>query len=182
MTAWCKSLIDDGKVEFFCPAIVDHERNEKCNKKWSFDEVKRIGLLNEVETEYFEKMLSENSLKAHVDFKQCPKCRSFIERLNDSNLRVKCTICTKIMGRNYEFCWQCEREWDSASSMTCNEKDTCGKLGKLLALFSLFSSVSWIRFPRTAKFILFKYIENLIKLCIFFYDRLSLSKRPWHSV
>jgi len=91
--------------------------------------VKRIGLLNEAETEYFEKMLSENSLKAHVDFKQCPKCRSFIERLNDSNLRVKCTICTKIMGRNYEFCWQCEREWDSASSMTCNEKDSCGKQG-----------------------------------------------------
>jgi hypothetical protein len=130
LTAWCKSLIDDGKVEFFCPAIVDHTSNEKCSKKWSFEEVKRIGLLNEIETEYFEKSLSENSLKAHVDFKQCPRCRSFIERLNSSNLRVKCTICSKILSRNYEFCWQCEREWDCTilnGGLMCNEKTTCGK-------------------------------------------------------
>jgi len=125
LTSWCKSLIDEGKLEFFCPAIVDQNTNKRCNKKWTYDEVKRKALLNELETEYFEKSLSENSLKNFVDFKQCPRCKSFIERLNLNNLRVKCTLCTKMSRRNYEFCWQCEREWN----YTCNNQSstTCGR-------------------------------------------------------
>lgn len=125
LTSWCKSLIDEGKLEFFCPAIVDQHTNKRCNKKWTYDEVKRKALLNELETEYFEKSLSENSLKNFVDFKQCPRCKSFIERLNLNNLRVKCTLCTKMSRRTYEFCWQCEREWINPSSVTADT--TCGR-------------------------------------------------------
>jgi len=125
LTSWCKSLIDDGKVEFFCPAITDSTTNKRCNKKWNYDEVKRIALLNELETEYFEKKLSVNSLKTHVDLKQCPNCNSFVERLNLNNLRVKCTLCSKLLKKSYEFCWQCEREWTNPTSVTADT--TCGR-------------------------------------------------------
>ena len=126
LTAWCKSLIDDGKVEFICPAIVDANKNRKCNKKWNYDEVKRIALLNELETEYFEKKLSENSLKTYVDFKQCPNCSSFVERLDANNLRVKCTLCSRLLKKSYEFCWQCEREWTvpiATANLTCGREN-----------------------------------------------------------
>jgi len=126
LTAWCKSLIDDGKIEFFCPAIVDVNKNLKCNKKWNYDEVKRIALLNELESEYFEKKLSENSLKTYVDFKQCPNCSSFVERLDANNLRVKCTLCSRLLKKSYEFCWQCEREWTvpiATANLTCGREN-----------------------------------------------------------
>jgi len=126
LTAWCKSLIDDGKVEFICPAIVDAIKNRKCNKKWNYDEVKRIALLNELETEYFEKKLSENSLKTYVDVKQCPNCSSFVERLDPNNLRVKCTLCSRLLKKSYKFCWQCEREWTvpiTTAKLTCGREN-----------------------------------------------------------
>jgi hypothetical protein len=125
LTAWCRSLIDDGKFELFCPALVDGSK--KCLAKWQYNEVRRLALLNDSELEYFEKKLSENSAKCYVEFKECPQCKSFVERLDLKNLRVVCLICKIKTKKNYEFCWQCEREWTGVSRTTAS--DTCGREG-----------------------------------------------------
>lgn len=131
LTNWCKSLLDDGKNEFYCPVVTDSSHNV-CNKKWDYEEVKRIALLNEMETEYFEKKLSENSAKTYFDFKQCPNCRSFIERHNGQKLKVKCVLCRKLYNKKFQFCWQCEREWlnPNTNSTTSCGRDNCFKSKK----------------------------------------------------
>ena len=72
LTAWCRSLMDSGKFEFYCPAIVDDD-TEKCNKKWPYIEIRKIALLNEAETSNFEKKLSENAANSFIDYKECPR-------------------------------------------------------------------------------------------------------------
>ncbi|XP_039996360.1 probable E3 ubiquitin-protein ligase ARI8 [Xiphias gladius] len=42
---------------------------------------------------------------------QCPGCRSSMVRKVESNLNVRCPVCTRNKGKTYEFCWQCLREW-----------------------------------------------------------------------
>lgn len=131
LTNWCKSLLDDGKIEFHCPVVLD-SNHSVCNKKWDYEEVKRIALLNELETEYFEKKLSENSAKVFFDFKQCPNCRSFIERHNGQKLKVKCILCRKLFNKKFQFCWQCEREWlnPAMNSATSCGRENCYKTKK----------------------------------------------------
>lgn len=122
LTGWCRSLIDDGKCEFYCPAILENKK--KCEKKWEYTEVRRLALLNESEMDSFERKLSENAAQLSIDYKECPKCRSFVERLDLTNLRVLCTICKYNDKSNFEFCWQCEKEW---TVNIIKASDTCGR-------------------------------------------------------
>lgn len=126
MTAWCRSLIDDGKFEFFCPAITDDAKHTQCKKPWKYEEVRKVALLNQTEIDYFEKKLSENAANVLLEFKECPKCKTFVERLDSKNLRVKCIICGVTSKKTFEFCWQCEREWTVSVSTA---HDTCGRDG-----------------------------------------------------
>lgn len=121
LTGWCRSLIDDGKFEFYCPAII--ENRKKCEKKWEYAEVRRLALLNESEMENFETKLSQNAAQLLVDYKECPKCRSFVERIDLTDLRVKCSIC-QYNKNDFEFCWQCEIEWPVDVG---NAAYTCGR-------------------------------------------------------
>jgi hypothetical protein len=135
LTAWCRSLIDDGKLEFFCPAIIKVGTHEKCDKKWGYDEIKKIALLNQIETEYFEKKLSENAANTYMDYKECPKCRSFIIRQDLTNLRVYCTLCPVFSDKSFEFCWQCEKEWTvslNRSSESCGRENCVNPLLEIL--------------------------------------------------
>lgn len=121
LTAWCRSLIDRKEYEFHCPAIIDSE-NKQCKEVWPYEEVRRAALFNEAEQKYFESRMSEYAALRFCDMKECPGCRSFLERRDLDNLRVHCPICTKKKERNYDFCWQCNREWSGPT--TSSEK--CG--------------------------------------------------------
>ena len=123
LTGWCRSLIDDGKYEFYCPAIIDG-KFKKCNKNWPYTEIRRLALLNEAETTNFEKKLSENAATSFVDYKECPNCRSFVERKEFDNLRVVCTVCPLLKKKTFEFCWQCDKEWTVPIRKAA---DTCGR-------------------------------------------------------
>lgn len=85
-----------------------------------------MALLTESEMDYFEKKLNENAANFILDFKECPKCKTFVERLDMNNLRVMCVVCQSINKKKFEFCWQCDREW-TVSVMTA--RDTCGREG-----------------------------------------------------
>lgn len=56
---------------------------------------------------------------------KCPSCESYVEREDLSNLCVKCTICTAVKQKRFQFCWQCLREWrgPAAHSLRCSNED-----------------------------------------------------------
>ncbi len=124
LTGFCRSLIDDGLFEFRCPALIESDSG-KCNKPWPYEEIRKLALFNEAETELFERKLSENAAAQFLDIKECPNCNSFVERTDLENLRVVCLICKKLKGKTYEFCWQCEQEWTVPISKA---SDTCGRV------------------------------------------------------
>ena len=130
LTAWCRSLLDQQKVEFHCPAITEKDAKgvmkKQCKKVWEYAEVRRIALLNDAECSYFESKLSEYAALQYCDMKECPGCRSFVEREDLKNLRVTCPICSKKKGRTYDFCWQCLHDWTgpNKSGVKCGNS-TC---------------------------------------------------------
>ncbi len=112
LTAWCRSLIDSGKYELHCPAILNDSTLKKCGKTWSYVEIRKIALLNASEMSTFEKKLSENAAGSFIDYKECPKCRSFVEN-TDSSIIATCMLCQILHKKAFKFCWQCENEWHS---------------------------------------------------------------------
>ena len=142
LTGWCRSLINDGKLEFYCPAIVNEATNQKCEKKWGYDEIKKIALLNESEMEFFEKKLSENAASTFMDYKECPKCRSFVVRQDLTNLRVICTLCPVFSQRSFEFCWQCDEEWTVPITKS---GDSCGRAKCVNPLLEMLRQCTYIK-------------------------------------
>ncbi|XP_078058964.1 uncharacterized protein LOC144484299 [Mustelus asterias] len=110
LTGWCRSLIDQGHFTFHCPALKEGTQ-EKCNKQWSYVEVRRHALLNDEERQYFEEKVCTLAAAMYCEHKWCPKCGSCVERDDLTNLSVQCTICMIEKGTCYEFCWQCMKEW-----------------------------------------------------------------------
>ena len=122
LTAYCRSLIDQGSFKFTCPALINDY--DKCNKTWEYAEIREIALLNEKEMDHFERKLSEHAAMEFVDYKECPNCCSFIEREDITNLRVDCNLCKSLKNKAFEFCWQCEEEWTVSINQA---SDTCGR-------------------------------------------------------
>ena len=129
LTAWCRSLLDKQQVKFYCPAISEKDEKgvmkKQCKKVWEYSEVRHIALLNDAECSYFESKLSEYAALQYCDMKECPGCRSFVEREDLMNLRVTCPVCTK-KKRTPDFCWQCLKTWsgsESTSAFKCGNSE-----------------------------------------------------------
>jgi hypothetical protein len=125
LTAYCRSLVDVGEYEMHCPAIVDQSSHKACDKIWEYTEIRQVALLNDAECQWFESKIAITAALQYCDMKECPGCRSFVERQELTNLRVHCPICTKDKGENYDFCWQCLNEWTgpSKSSVKCGREE-----------------------------------------------------------
>ena len=126
LTAYCRSIIDQGGFELSCPALVDGDTTKKCNHVWEYPEVRLIARLTDEECHWFESKIAERAAMLYCDMKECPGCKSFIERGDLTNLRVTCSICTKKNGgKNTYFCWQCLKEWTGpvTSSVQCGRDD-----------------------------------------------------------
>ena len=121
---YCRSLFHQNIFKFTCPAIVDSKTNEQCGKEWDYTDVRLAALLTDEEMRYIESKMSEYAASQYCDIKDCPGCQSFTERRDLNNLRVHCPICTKKKGREYDFCWQCLREWTgpTTSSVKCGSE------------------------------------------------------------
>ncbi|XDV53606.1 hypothetical protein PO909_022063 [Leuciscus waleckii] len=102
LTDCCRAQLKDGQTEFKCPL---------CHEQWPYDEVRTLAKLTLEEQAAFEDKIGTNTVKKIVDFRDCPGCGSFIERLNASSLCVKCSVCAERTGKPFLFCWQCLREW-----------------------------------------------------------------------
>uniref|UniRef100_A0A1A8CKK6 RING-type domain-containing protein n=1 Tax=Nothobranchius kadleci TaxID=1051664 RepID=A0A1A8CKK6_NOTKA len=104
LTKHCLYLLGKGEHKFVCGQF-------NCNVEWPYEEVRKMALLTPEEKEYFEKIMAHNAVKNFFDSKFCPGCKFSVTRKNESNLSVRCQVCTTNKGRIYEFCWQCLRQW-----------------------------------------------------------------------
>ena len=125
LTGYCRSLVDIGEYEMHCPAIIDKRNNKACEKMWEYTEIRQVALLNDAECQWFESKIATFAAQRYCDMKECPGCRSFVERRDLTNLRVHCLICTKDKEKTYDFCWNCLNEWTgpSTSSTKCGQED-----------------------------------------------------------
>lgn len=123
LTAWCRSLLDQGQYKFYCPAIT--QGTEKCSAEWPYLEVRKLAVLSDSEQAHFEENMALLAAIEYCEFKSCPSCESYVEREDLSNLCVKCTICTAVKQKRFQFCWQCLREWKgpAAHSLRCSNED-----------------------------------------------------------
>ncbi|XP_062902036.1 uncharacterized protein DDB_G0292642-like isoform X5 [Mobula hypostoma] len=110
LTEWCRSQISQGHFKFHCPALID-ETNEGCGEEWSYMEVCRHALLSVEERQLFEEKLATLAASSYCEYKQCPRCGSYVERKDETNISVTCSICTANDGIPFEFCWQCMKKW-----------------------------------------------------------------------
>uniref|UniRef100_A0A3B3C626 RING-type domain-containing protein n=1 Tax=Oryzias melastigma TaxID=30732 RepID=A0A3B3C626_ORYME len=104
LTNWCRRLLEEGKSKFVCG-------QPNCNKEWPYVEVRKMALLTPEEREYFESTMAQNAAREYFNSKTCPGCKFSVTRKDESNLSVRCQICTERKGKPYEFCWQCLKEW-----------------------------------------------------------------------
>ncbi|XP_073688489.1 E3 ubiquitin-protein ligase RNF19B-like [Garra rufa] len=116
LTDCCRAQLNDGNTEFRCPL---------CEEEWSYDEVRKLAKLTIDEQLTFEDKIGINAAEKFLDLKDCPSCGSYVDRLDDSNLCVECSVCTEKNGRTYEFCWQCVRVWKGPRP----RGDRCGNVG-----------------------------------------------------
>nr|XP_020444980.1 E3 ubiquitin-protein ligase ARIH2-like [Monopterus albus] len=123
-----------------------------CNVEWPYEEVCKMALLTPEEMREFEIKLASNAASCYLSIKSCPGCRSSVMRKNESNLRVRCTVCTTNKGRTFEFCWQCLKEWKGPAprSDRCDNHGCCNEDLKLLRecsdiSFEYFDSVKGIK-------------------------------------
>ncbi|KAI7789838.1 E3 ubiquitin-protein ligase RNF19A-like [Triplophysa rosa] len=115
LTAYCRTLLETKQTELRCPV---------CKKVWSYNEIRKLAKLTAEEQQYFEETLGKHALQS-LNIKNCPCCDIFIERMDSSNLCVECALCSERKGRIYDFCWQCEREWQGPQPRS----DQCGNVG-----------------------------------------------------
>ncbi|XP_069474309.1 E3 ubiquitin-protein ligase DDB_G0292642-like isoform X1 [Ambystoma mexicanum] len=128
---WCKTLLAQGKTRFHCPVPIG---NKSCDKEWSYEEIRKIALHNQEERKEFEETMASSTAKQCCEYKQCPGCKTLVERKDRGNLNVRCIICTARNGKAYDFCWQCLKPWtgEGLSSTRCrNEGCRDGRLDML---------------------------------------------------
>ncbi|XP_075386228.1 uncharacterized protein LOC142424779 [Tenrec ecaudatus] len=122
LTAWCRSLMDQGHFQLHCPADIN---GNKCGARWSYPEVRRCASLSGSEQREFEEKLALLAAKLYCDYKECPSCKSLVERKVLTTIRVHCTLCSYQQPVPYEFCWQCLRAWKGSGTPS----DRCANEG-----------------------------------------------------
>uniref|UniRef100_A0A8C6U9J6 RING-type domain-containing protein n=1 Tax=Neogobius melanostomus TaxID=47308 RepID=A0A8C6U9J6_9GOBI len=109
LSEFCRHQLDQGNFKFKCPALV--QGTTKCNKPWSYQEVRRLADLSVEEMQYFEENIARLAATEGREIQPCPKCKTNVERKDLTNLCVQCPICSADQERAYQFCWQCLRQW-----------------------------------------------------------------------
>ncbi|XP_072314887.1 E3 ubiquitin-protein ligase RNF19A-like [Eucyclogobius newberryi] len=132
LTEWARHQLDQGIYKFKCPALV--EGTKRCNKPWSYQEVRRLADLSVDEMQYFEEHIARLAATECCEILPCPKCKTNVERKEPTNLCVQCPVCTADQGKCYQFCWQCQKPWKGQArrSDRCNNDGCSNKNLELL--------------------------------------------------
>ncbi|KAJ3585588.1 hypothetical protein NHX12_014307 [Muraenolepis orangiensis] len=109
LTGWCLSVLKQGQCKFTCPALKPD--GNQCGAALSYREVRRVAALTVDEMKLFEERLVHLTVHAMFQIKECPGCRTYVERQNEDNLCFSCPICEESNRPSHQFCWQCLRPW-----------------------------------------------------------------------
>ncbi|KAK7909631.1 hypothetical protein WMY93_014315 [Mugilogobius chulae] len=131
LTEWARHQLDQGIYKFKCPALV--EGTKRCNKPWSYREVRRLADLTVDEMQYFEENIARLSAQEFSEIQPCPQCKTNVERTDLTNLCVVCPVCTAEQQKCYQFCWQCREPW-KGSAQRSDRCDNDGCSNKNLEL------------------------------------------------
>ena len=134
LTAYCRSLLTAGKFQFICPYVDPNNPLTRCNKEWSYIDVRRFAVLTKDEQKEFEMQISENYLRKAMGIQECPGCHSLCERLDKKDKRLICRVCTKEKGRRFDFCWNCIHEWKTSGTDKCGNEECDGEDPRLRIL------------------------------------------------
>ncbi|CAI2190745.1 16656_t:CDS:2 [Funneliformis geosporum] len=72
LTAFCRSLVSEGKFQFFCP-YTNPTNDIRCHAEWQYIDIRKIGLLTDDERKYFETKISENYSLRVLGAQECPQ-------------------------------------------------------------------------------------------------------------
>uniref|UniRef100_A0A3P8SZ51 Uncharacterized protein n=1 Tax=Amphiprion percula TaxID=161767 RepID=A0A3P8SZ51_AMPPE len=78
-TQWCRNLLDQGHYTFKGPALV--EGTTRCNKAWSYQEVRRLADLSVEEMQHFEDNMARMTAARH-----CFQGESLPDKCYNSNI------------------------------------------------------------------------------------------------
>ncbi|XP_072904950.1 E3 ubiquitin-protein ligase RNF217-like [Hemitrygon akajei] len=101
-----KSRLATGETDITCP---------KCGQVWAWQEVRSLHLLTKRDQLLYEKKLSQMMSRITDTYKKCPGCKSLLQRLDLTNLCMKCPFCSETKGEAFQFCWACLRKWKGGS-------------------------------------------------------------------
>ncbi|XP_074518512.1 E3 ubiquitin-protein ligase RNF19A-like [Halichoeres trimaculatus] len=141
LTQWCVRQLNEGKYKFRCPVVIEGTR--VCNKQWSYQEVRRLADLSVEEMKLFEETMARLAAADYCEIKQCPQCKTIVERMDLANLCVVCSICTADQGKTYQFCWQCLKTWKGPGPRS----DRCDNKGCVDTVLHLLKTCKSISLP-----------------------------------
>lgn len=106
---------------------IEHLKHEiscgTCPSIISIDDIITFGLPNDDEKQFLLTAVSLNYCESQ-DIQQCPGCLTYCQRLRTDSPQVKCTVCTKKKGKDFEFCWVCLKQWNNPDNYK-----VCGNFG-----------------------------------------------------
>ncbi|RIA79578.1 hypothetical protein C1645_794102 [Glomus cerebriforme] len=133
LTAFCRSLVNEGKFQFFCP-YTNPTNDVRCRAEWQYIDIRKIGLLTDDEREYFESKISENYSLRALGAQECPQCSTYCERGDKNRTSVICLKCSrKPDAGEFAFCWYCLHEVGRLNGYRCNNS-LCGGVDPRLAI------------------------------------------------
>jgi len=94
------------QYEFRCPAPLSDDPADKCNKKWNYDEIRRMCLLSSTDRDFFEMALNQNRIFAEGDVKPCPQCQRYVLKFEGSTWAL-CQPCNLKDPANSFYCFEC---------------------------------------------------------------------------
>ncbi|EXX59915.1 ubiquitin-ribosomal 60S subunit protein L40B fusion protein [Rhizophagus irregularis DAOM 197198w] len=126
LTAFCRSLVSEGKFQFFCP-YTDSTTDVRCLVEWQYADIRKIGQLTDEECKHFETKISENyalralgvqecpqqvgNVSGVPSCRACPRCGTIIE--HDRNCKhMKCPC-------DQHFCFICLSLRDPQTGWSC---------------------------------------------------------------
>jgi hypothetical protein len=114
-----------GLYEIKCPYIDPVDPNNRCSQIWSYQELRKMALLNSDEKDFFEIQMSENKIRAVEDISECKKCHYHIKR-HPTTTRIICQSCLIDDIQPDIFCFVCKQPWQRRRKIQCSNSD-CGK-------------------------------------------------------
>ena len=94
-----------------------------CKNEWPLHIIQDYGNVPTEEMELLQEYLSKNFIASDPTISECPGCRNYCVRKDESTNRVYCRICCKL-GKTHTYCWQCLKPWNNSDS-----KIQCGNGG-----------------------------------------------------